>query len=292
MVRLTTEAPRTPGSRYGGLHDRPHGKSASTYGSEGDVCAYPGCKVLLSAYNERDTCCCHPVAGKRRERRRKATEKVPAAEAQEPRRAGKGDVEMAAEKRRMASAAKDAIMAALTGEYETAPRIAARAGVNEALAYYHLRRLVECGAAENKLGRGGGYRRRMPLAGPAIDTEDAPAHSAAGAAPEPAPAPPDPPAAPPSDPSSPVGPLAAGTTASGLDVRTFTVDWFASRPAQSEVDVIAAIDSMDEDARERVLSWALAKFPPHGSVVVHCGGIDSSAVADAVLETVCKGAGQ
>lgn len=241
------------------LHDAPT-KGAKLYGEPGEQCHYPGCRVLLSAYNERDICLCHPQAGKKRKPRKRGESRSAHGEAvtnaaETPRRVTREELEMAAAKRQEMSEAKKAVLAALTDEYDAAPRIAERAGVKEALAYYHLKRLVDNGQAEHKLGKGGGYRARQDVAASPLarmaaaadamteedrahyrDDEDAPADPT-GAAPATSPPQPAAPAAPsPHDAESP----AAGT-------------------CDPEVDAISAcvraLQPLGEIARRRVVCY-------------------------------------
>jgi hypothetical protein len=164
---IVTLAPSTTyrvvGSEYGGFNDHA-AQVTKVYGSEGDVCQHPGCDTILSATNDRDRCYCHGVPGKKRvPRRRGSTSECRSAAPQsapEPRRVTREEIDMAAAKRQETSDAKRRVLEALTDEYVAAPQIAEKAGVRQANAYYHLKRLVESGVAENKLGNGGGYRLR------------------------------------------------------------------------------------------------------------------------------------
>lgn len=166
--------PRAVGCDLGGfgLHDRT-AKGARQFGAEGDVCQRPGCICVLSRYNPLDRCSRHPEGGKKRPPRRRGTasacrEAAPTA-APLPRRVSREEIEMAAAERQKTSDAKKAVLEALTDRYDTAPRIAEKAGIKEALAYYHLKRIVDNGQAEHKLGKGGGYRLRQDVVAEAAE---------------------------------------------------------------------------------------------------------------------------
>lgn len=348
-------APRVVGSDYA----RYGGSGAHLYGEEGDVCQYPGCHVLLSAYNERDVCCCHAVVGKKRKLRkrgeaRSAGHEVATTAAEPPRRVTREELEMAAAERQKVSDAKASVLAALTDEYVAAPRIAEKAGIKEANAYYHLKRLVEEGRVENKLGKGGGYRLRQDVVAEAAEAareretvkdeaadcqedeavDDATAATdhgraatpesavedsgtASSEAPKSATAPADPTgAAPdtsperlaPAAPGPPEESPAAGTMpppfAGGVDPRCFeTPAWSApfgqfleAQPVRymhsDEVECMARLERLADDARERVLTWGNSRWPVAREVVVHVDCAPSAeAMAEAVLGLV-KGAGQ
>jgi hypothetical protein len=339
--------PRAVGSDLGGfgLHDRAT-KGARQFGSEGDVCQRPGCICVLSRYNPLDRCSRHPEGGKKRPQRRRgsasALREAQTTAAPEPRRVTREEIEMAAAQRQEMSEAKKAVLAALTDTYDTAPRIAERAGVKEALCYYHLKRLVDNGHAEHKLGKGGGYRARHDAVAEAAEAARALSPSSLEAKPEPPSEPPQPEAepaqaaasedeepvtaptplgaAPDGPPEQPAGPAApvppgppqespwAGTMpppfAGGVDPRCFeTPAWSApfgqfleAQPVRymhsDEVECMARLERLADDARERVLTWGNSRWPIAREVFVHVDCAPSAeAMAEAVLGLV-KGAGQ
>lgn len=278
------------------------GGGPTVYGAPGDRC--PECDVLLSKYNPVDHCnqC---GGGKLRPKRGAEASACSAAAplaAPEPRRVPQEDFDMAVAQRQETSASKAAVVAALTDTYQTAPAIAHAAACKEALAYYHLARLRDCGRVEHKMGAGGGYRLRQDAAAKAaaakcdngpeatlqlnsaaekcgtrrsvdllenmhaetvatLTAEDAPADPT-GAAPAPTTAQQEQPANQAAGPNPSTGP----PPFAGIDPMEKwrrAMDEYLSA-GNSELRVLSDLDAMDDDARERVLQYAVDrwwKFP-------------------------------
>jgi len=243
LAPLSIADARLPGSRYGGhtaLTPRPR-KHAP-----GRVCATPGCGTILRSTNPDQTC--DPC--QRKARRARETQKEA--------------VTLAAGKQQQKTVEREAkILAYLAdGEWHHARACAEAIGFTADGTKHLLQGMASDGLIEGG-GRGGkGYRLRQDVVAKASAVvKDAAADcQVSEPAPDTSPAPaPDPPSgatpdAAASAPQTPSGPPAFG----GM-----TVDWFSpkiGRVGLSEVGVLQALEDLDDEARARVLTYAVARW--------------------------------
>lgn len=275
-MTLATRQPtlRTIGSDLGDLHDRT-GKAAQRYGEPGERCHHPGCSNVLRSTNDRDRCDYHGVGGKKRHPRRRGLASEGGSVAPEPaptpRRVTREEIEMAAAKRQETKDVEAKVrafaFAAPEGVYFTSAQAAEYAGGALSTVKRMLCRMAENGELVSCSRKG--YMLRES---PCQTTAAAPP----AAAPEPAPEQPaDPPAPSPTPPEEPAGAGTANAMCEGISdmagmLRPFagqamSTDWFApqiGRVEPSEVDVLGYLEEMDEEARERVLCYAVSRWKP------------------------------
>jgi hypothetical protein len=184
---------------------------------------------------------------------------------------------MAAEKRRQYGAVKGRIRALmLDGEWHGCAEIAGTCECSSSTATYHCQRLAESGHLETRPAAKGGHQYR--LRGEAWTAGECDKSSAPAAQSQPeaekcdidhAPVPPSEPAPvapPPERPADEEAAPAAPYTAwvgpppfAGLTSSTITL---AATPDDPEVRVLADLAAMDDEARERVLRFAVSKWWP------------------------------
>lgn len=262
----------TQQSCYHGL-TRPVGGTVARWGSHGDRCRHPGCGALLSDFNDLDRCACHGVGGKKRPlRKRGEARALPEAATEPVRCVTLEEVSMAAKRRRQAGATRAAVLALLAHGEVTVGEVAEAVGVNGPNAHKYLTELLECGkVSRKKNGRGYVYALRPQHVfadfGDVQYPENDPAAAPSAAAPEPAPEQPaEPPAPAPAPSREPAAAGACEDMCAGISEMAQLLPfagWSEPRIGRielSEVAVLGYLEEMEEEARERVLTYAISRW--------------------------------